>query len=61
MFEDIKIDKNVPIPTNTKTRTGLWKHLADTMEVEDSVFLKNPPRDKKGKLFLGWGGGGVLG
>ena len=50
MFDDIKIEKNIPVPT--KTRTGLWKHLAETMEVEDSVFLKDPPRDKKGNLAV---------
>ena len=53
MFEDIKIEKNVAIPKNVQTkRTGLWKYLANTMEVGDSVFLKNPPRDKKGKLAV---------
>ena len=50
MFDDIKIEKNIPVPT--KTRTGLWKHLAETMEVADSVFLKDTPRDKKGNLAV---------
>ena len=50
MFDDIKIEKNIPVPA--KTRTGLWKHLAETMEVEDSVFLKDPPKDKKGNLAV---------
>ena len=52
MFEDIKIEKDVSIPENTKTRTGLWKYLADNMDVGDSVFLETPPRDKKGKLAV---------
>ena len=52
MFDEIKIEKNVPIPETVKSRTGLWKHLAETMEIKDSVFLKDPPRDKKGKLAV---------
>ena len=49
MFDDIKIEKNIPIPEKARTKTGLWKHLADTMEVGDSVFLP-PPKNDKGKL-----------
>ena len=52
MFEDFKIEKNIPIPKSTKTRTGLWKHLAENMNVGDSVFLKNPPKNPQGKLAV---------
>ena len=53
MFSDIKIEKDIPVPEIKMTRHGgLWKHLANTMEVGDSVFLKQPPRDKKGNLSI---------
>lgn len=53
MFENIKIEKDVPVPENIKSKNaGLWKHLADTMKVGDSVFLKNPPKNAKGKLSV---------
>lgn len=52
MFDNVKIEKDIPIPENTKTRTGLWKYLAETMEIGNSVFLKDPPKDKKGNLAV---------
>lgn len=51
MFDDIKIEKDIPVPEEIKRRkTGLWSYLAYTMEVGDSVFLKDPPRNSKGVL-----------
>jgi len=44
MFENIKIEKDISIPENARTRTGLWKYLAENMNVGDSVFLKDPPK-----------------
>ncbi len=52
MFENIKIEKNIAIPETARTRTGLWKYLAENMNVGDSVFLKDPPRNPKGKLAV---------
>ena len=53
MFENIKIEKDIPIPETAKSRNaGLWRYLAEKMEVGDSVFLENPPRNSKGKLAV---------
>lgn len=45
MFENIKIEKDIPIPESAKIETELWKHLAENIKVGDSVFLKAPPRN----------------
>lgn len=53
MFDNIKIEKNVPIPEGSRSnRSGLWRHLAEIMEVGDSVFLENPPKNPKGNLAV---------
>lgn len=50
-IENIKIEKNIPMPTRTSNRNGgIWKHMADNMDVGDSVFLEKPPKDKKGNI-----------
>lgn len=50
MFENLKIEKNIPLPEGSNRQGGLWKYIADTLEVGDSVLIENPPRDSKGKL-----------
>lgn len=50
MFENLKIEKNIPIPENARKSRGLWKHIADSLEVGDSVFIDNPPKNAKGDL-----------
>ena len=51
MFDEIEIEKDVPIPeVNITRRSGLWKHLSESMEVGDSVYLEEPPRNAKGGL-----------
>lgn len=36
---EIKIDKNVPVPANSKKRSSEWRELAFSMAPGDSVYF----------------------
>ena len=46
---NLKIEKNIPIPTPSNSRPSGWGLVADEMQVGDSVFCNN--NSDRGSLY----------